>query len=134
MSLKQRIAFHSRLKKCTFNSESWYSKQEKRTRGDRASFTTVALQPNISSLNTILTSSIHSRCKQCNTDSGSCNLDKRTWRRRLFTGVSATKVFKRSFLFVRGMYVHCLSQEDNNNLHTVKNKFARSGSDCNGRH
>lgn len=111
MSLKQRIAFHSRLKKCTFNSESWYSKQEKRTRGDRASFTTVALQPNISSLNTILTSSIHSRCKQCNTDSGSCNLDKRTWRRRLFTGVSATKVFKRSFLFVRELSTSILQYE-----------------------
>uniref|UniRef100_A0A673XC46 Mitochondrial calcium uniporter regulator 1 n=1 Tax=Salmo trutta TaxID=8032 RepID=A0A673XC46_SALTR len=108
MSLKQRIAFHSRLNKCTLNSESWYSKQEKRTRGDRAGFTTVALQPNISSLNTILTSSIHSRCKQCNTDSGSCNLDKRTWRRRLFTGVS---VFKRSFLFVRELSTSILQYE-----------------------
>uniref|UniRef100_A0A673XC67 Mitochondrial calcium uniporter regulator 1 n=1 Tax=Salmo trutta TaxID=8032 RepID=A0A673XC67_SALTR len=125
MSLKQRIAFHSRLNKCTLNSESWYSKQEKRTRGDRAGFTTVALQPNISSLNTILTSSIHSRCKQCNTDSGSCNLDKRTWRRRLFTGVS---VFKRSFLFVRGfttqqaeVIVRMLVRTTNSNMDLIYN-------------
>ncbi|XP_052339710.1 mitochondrial calcium uniporter regulator 1 isoform X2 [Oncorhynchus keta] len=111
MSLKQRIAFHSRLNKSTLNSDYWYSKQEKRTRGDRASFTTVALQPNSSSLNTILTSSIHSRCKQCNTDSGSCNLDKRTWRMRLFTGVRATKVFKRSFLFVRELSTSILQYE-----------------------
>ncbi|XP_041717768.1 mitochondrial calcium uniporter regulator 1 isoform X1 [Coregonus clupeaformis] len=110
MSLQQRIAFHSRLNKFTLNSEYWHSRRENRICGDRASFTTVALQPNISCLKTTLTSSIHSRCKQCNTDYGSCNLDKRTWR-RLFTGVSATLVFKRSFLFVRELSTSILQYE-----------------------